>query len=463
MQKMFCPNCGHKVDPDQKFCDNCGWALKKKTTETTEPKDDDTIRSLSEIENELNEEEPKSEEKQHLQQAPAQQQEYGSFDHPREQQAHKTVQRPDPEPEMKTFERSSASTTPLHSNKTSFSKSSADEPLDDKTQVYSKNDFNPISQKPYKSTQEDNVKKESAYHKPFNDPIKDPIGNPFEPTESEKRAAEAKKKAEAGDPNDGFIHNMLKFAKNNAYISIFAVIITAILLVVKRNYGFIALAIVIILWFLLSQLRHGNELGANKALKNETSLKKRSNNDQAPESTETYTEKPQAKEKVHKFEKPADRLKPNQKTTTQKIIIVSSIIGFIASVAGPFLDGLSLSGTIANAANYTANNLGSQPTWFTNGFSAIRLVCFLSPVIALIAGCFRSRGSIRLVRIFTFLPTVLYAALYGILNAGLVSSSAITGQVAVTTAGSFGTSFYVLIITSVVSLIMAYSLRPRIK
>ncbi|QFR69561.1 DUF2116 family Zn-ribbon domain-containing protein [Companilactobacillus paralimentarius] len=30
MQIMFCPNCGHKVEPDQKFCDNCGWALKRK-------------------------------------------------------------------------------------------------------------------------------------------------------------------------------------------------------------------------------------------------------------------------------------------------------------------------------------------------------------------------------------------------------------------------------------------------
>lgn len=54
---MFCPNCGHKVDPDQKFCDNCGYALKKKKTETTnQVKDDDTIRSLSDIENELNQE-----------------------------------------------------------------------------------------------------------------------------------------------------------------------------------------------------------------------------------------------------------------------------------------------------------------------------------------------------------------------------------------------------------------------
>jgi Predicted nucleic-acid-binding protein containing a Zn-ribbon len=55
---MFCPNCGHKVDPDQKFCDNCGWALKKNNAETTETKDDDSIRSLSEIEKELNQEDP---------------------------------------------------------------------------------------------------------------------------------------------------------------------------------------------------------------------------------------------------------------------------------------------------------------------------------------------------------------------------------------------------------------------
>ena len=450
MQKMFCPNCGHKVEPDQKFCDNCGWALKKKNTDATEVKDDDSVRSLSEIENELNNEEPtekpKAEEKPQLQQAPAQQQEYGYFDHPE----HKEVQRPDPEPEMKTFE---------HSNRSSFQKSSATAPIDDRTQVYSKNDFNPISQKPYKKTQE-----EEPARKPFEDHIKDPIKDPFAPTESEKRAAAAKKKAEAVDPNDGFIHNMIKFAKNNAYISIFAVIITAILLVVKRNYGFIALAAIIILWFLLSQLRHGNELGANKALKKETSLKKNSDNNNAPETAEEYTERPAkvAKPKNDKHLSAAERLKPNHKTTTQKIIIVSSIIGFIASVSGPFLDSLSLSGTIANAASYTAN-LGAQPTWITNGFSAIRLICFLSPVIALLAACFRSRGSIRLVRIFTLLPTILYAALYGALYSGLVNSSAITGQVVANANRSFGMSFYVLLITSVISLLMAYSLRPRIK
>ncbi|KRN99447.1 zinc ribbon domain-containing protein [Companilactobacillus kimchiensis] len=445
---MFCPNCGHKVEPDQKFCDNCGWALKKKNTDDTEVTDNDSVRSLSEIESELNKEEPapkpKTEEKPHLQQAPMQQQEYGSFDHPQKE----TVKRPDPEPEMKTFE---------SSNRSSFQKASTKEPVDDRTQIYSKNDFNPISQKPYKNNQEKPYEK--PYEKHFDDPIKDPLKDPFEPTESEKRAA-AKKQAAAVDSNDGFIHNMIKFAKNNAYISIFAVIITAILLVVKRNYGFIALVAIIILWFLLSQLRHGNELGANKALKKETSLKKNSDSNETSESSNDRTDKPKVKKEKH--HSAADRLKPNHKTTTQKVIIVSSIIGFIASVSGPFLDSLSLSSTIANAANYTAN-LGAQPTWITNGFSAIRLICFLSPVIALIAGCFRSRGSIRLVRIFTLFPTILYGALYGVLYAGLVNSSAITGQVAVTTGGSFGTSFYVLLITSIISLIMAYTLRPRIR
>jgi Predicted nucleic-acid-binding protein containing a Zn-ribbon len=58
---MFCPNCGHKVDPSQKFCDNCGAALKKRNTskdlntdELHQSEDDDTIRSLSDIEAELN-------------------------------------------------------------------------------------------------------------------------------------------------------------------------------------------------------------------------------------------------------------------------------------------------------------------------------------------------------------------------------------------------------------------------
>ena len=466
---MFCPNCGHKVDPDQKFCDNCGQALKKKNTEnTSNVKDDDTVRSLSEIENELNEEDPtkpKTGEKAPLQQAPAQKQEYGSFDHPKTtNQETDSTPRPDPEPAMKTYSGSGSS------NKGSFSKSSADEPLDDKTQVYSKNDFNPISQKPYKSAEnEDNYRRpepvpDKTYKKPFDDPIKDPIGNPFGPTESERRAAEAKKKAEETDPNDGFIHNMVKFAKNNVYVSIFAVIIVAILLVFKRNYGYIALAIALILWFLMSQLRHGNELGANKALKHETSLK-RDSDSQTPDSSETQHYQKKTKKKADKYETAADRLRPNTKTTAQKVIIFSSIIGFIASVIGPFLDGVSLSGTIAGAANYTANIgvTAQSATWVTNGFSAIRLICFLSPVIALIAGCFRSRGSIRIVRIFTLLPAILYAALYGVLNAGLVNSSAITGQVVVNASRSFGYSFYILLITSVVSLIMAYTLRPKVR
>src|SRR5699024_6830294 len=201
MQIMFCPNCGHKVDPDQKFCDNCGWALKKKNTDvSTEKKDDDTIRSLSEIENELNAEEPTHTEtpkpKPTLQQAPDQKREYGSFDHPTE--THK-----EPEPEVKTYHRPAAQQT----RPSSFEKSSKDEPLDDRTQVYNKNDFNPISQKPYKKSFEESTPKEKpkSFNNTFHDPIKDPIKDPFQPTESERRAAEAKRKAEEVDPNDGFI------------------------------------------------------------------------------------------------------------------------------------------------------------------------------------------------------------------------------------------------------------------
>ena len=437
---MFCPNCGHKVDPDQKFCDNCGWALKKNNAETTETKDDDSIRSLSEIEKELNQEDPstkKAEEKPVLQQAPAQKREYDNNQSDPEFEPHKQ-EVPHSEPEMKTFKQS---------DRSSFNNTSNDEPLDDRTQVYNKNDFNPISQKPYK-----------ANANTFDDPIKEPLSDPFKPTESELRAAKAKQAAEQEDPNDGFIHNMIKFAKNNAFVSIIAIIIVAILLVFKRNYGFIALAIVLIAWFLLSQLRHGNETGANKALKRETSLKKK-NPDSADDN---YTEDRYQKPAHNKRDIAAEKLQTNKKTTAQKVIIISSIIGFIASIGGPFLNGVSLTSTISTAANYTAN-IGAQSIWITNGFSAIRIICFLSPIITLIAANFRKRGTIRLVRIFTVLPTILYAALYGALYAGLVNSTAITGQVAVTTNGSFGTSFYVILVTSIVSLLMSYSLRPRIK
>ncbi|WP_334331900.1 MULTISPECIES: zinc-ribbon domain-containing protein [unclassified Companilactobacillus] len=446
---MFCPNCGHKVDPNQKFCDNCGYALKKKPTETSktetnEKKDDDTIRSLSEIEKELNQEDPNAhkEEKPVLQQAPAQKRE---FDHTKAEQS---------EPEMKTFNRSDRSSFQNNNNNQNNDK---EEPLDDRTQVYNKNDFNPISQKPY-SQKSYEQKRQHKIDDTFDDPIKDPLGDPFKPTQSEIRAAKAKAAAEQVDPNDGFIHNMIKFAKNNAFISILAVIIVAVLLVFKRNYGFIALAIVVILWFLLSQLGHGNETGANKALKHETSLKKPEHKNTGSE--DTY-ESERREPRDHKMTA-AERLKPNHKTTAQKVIIFSSIIGFIASIGGPFLNGVSLTSTISTAANYTAN-MGAQSVWITNGFSAIRLICFLSPIIALIAACFRARGTIRLVRIFTVLPTILYAALYGALYAGLVNSTAITGQVAVTTNGSFGTSFYVLLVTSIVSMLMAYSLRPKVR
>ncbi|TGD23646.1 zinc-ribbon domain-containing protein [Companilactobacillus suantsaicola] len=439
---MFCPNCGHKVDPNQKFCDNCGYALKKKpietsNTETNETKDNDTIRSLSEIEKELNQEDPNAhkEEKPVLEQAPAQKREFD----------HNKVDHSEKEPEVKTFNQS---------NRSSFQKNNngKEEPLDDRTQVYNKNDFNPISQKPYEQ------KHQHKLDDTFDDPIKEPLGDPFKPTQSEIRAAKAKAVAEQVDPNDGFIHNMIKFAKNNAFISILAVIIVAVLLVFKRNYGFIALAIVIILWFLLSQLGHGNETGANKALKRETSLKKPEHEDTG---SENHYESERKEPRNHKATA-QERLKPNHKTTAQKVIIFSSIVGFIASIGGPFLNGVSLTSTISTAANYTAN-MGAQSVWITNGFSAIRLICFLSPIIALIAACFRARGTIRLVRIFTVLPTILYAALYGSLYAGLVNSTAITGQVAVTTNGSFGTSFYVLLVTSIVSMLMAYSLRPKVR
>ena len=213
------------------------------------------------------------------------------------------------------------------------------------------------------------------------------------------------------------------------------------------------------MWFLLSQLRHGNEVGANKALKHETSFNKDSNNEH-PDTTAQTTH--QAHQQKPKYETAADRLKPNHKTTAQKTIIVASLIGFIASIGGPFLDGFSLSATITSAASRTSAYV-AQPVWITNGVSAIRLICFLSPVIALIAACFRSRGTIRLVRLFTFLPSILYAALYVVINFGYVNSSMITGQVVASTGKSLGTSFYVLLITSVISLIMAYTLRPKVK
>lgn len=453
---MFCPNCGHKVDLSQKFCDNCGYDLTSIKTKRTEEKneaqkkDDDTIKSLADIEAELNDSEPVKSEpapaaKPKYEQAPAQQHEYSSVKPAAEVEQKKPATKPAPNYDsVRTFD---------------STKKVPDEALEDRTVAYNKDAFRKAAtQKPYSAPRTSNPTHSSqAQHESaalnttqdFKNRLFKNGEDPFKPTKSELKKMKEQKKLEEqqNDTNDGLIHNMGKFLKNNAYLGIFAVIIVAILLVVKRNYGFIALAIVLLLWFLASQVSHGNEMNANKKFKHENN---KTSNDQPQQHQETYREP--------KKQKVTDSSRG--KNTRQKVIIGSSIIGFAASIGGPFINGVSLSSTIASAANYTANFGYQYSTLIVNLSSAIRLICFLSPVIALIAACFRKKGTIRLVRIFTVLPTVIYALVFGIFYSGAVNSAVITGQTAVG-GTQFGASFYVLLVTSIVSLIMAYSLHPR--
>ncbi|WP_334329738.1 zinc-ribbon domain-containing protein [Companilactobacillus sp. HBUAS59699] len=452
---MFCPNCGHKVDVSQKFCDNCGYDLTSIKTKRNEEKqaaskkDDDTIKSLSDIEAELNDSEPEkvtSESKPKYEQAPAQQREYSSVKPASEVVHKKPVVKP---------------TTPKYDSVRTFdsTKKVPDEALEDRTVAYDKDAFRQAAAKPYAAPRTSNPTHASQQHESsalnttqdFKNRLFKNGEDPFKPTKSElKKMKEQKKREQAeNDTNDGLIHNMGKFAKNNAYLGIFAVIIVAILLVVKRNYGFIALAIVLLLWFLASQVSHGNEMSANKKFKRDNSH----TSDGQPQQYQEEYKKPK-KQKVTDSS--------HGKNTRQKVIIGSSIIGFAASIGGPFINGVSLSSTIASAASYTANFGYQYSTLIVNLSSAIRLICFLSPVIALIAACFRNRGSIRMVRLFTVLPTIIYALVFAIFYSGAVNSSVITGQTAVG-GTQFGASFYILLVTSIVSLIMAYSLHPRMK
>ncbi|MFD1417713.1 zinc-ribbon domain-containing protein [Companilactobacillus keshanensis] len=444
---MFCPNCGHKVDPSQKFCDNCGAALKKRSTsadlntdELHQSEEDDTIRSLSDIEAELKatEKGPESTpapKETHYTQAPAQQKAYDSVREapvkPAEPKHTEPAHHYDP---VKTYERT---------------KSDSADTLDDRTMAYNKNDFRQA---------------EKVYHDPYTNKPYKPAEDPFKPTKSElKKQQKEKQKEKIEKQSDGLFSNMLNFARNNSYLSIFAVIITAILLVFKRNYGWIALAVFILLWFLMSQFKHGKEVGLNKRFSHSNE-----DDDEPADNVRTsgssydqpreyqHTERPAKQKKEHKVHDAS-----RGKNSRQILIIISSIVGFISSVSGPFINGVSLSSTIASAANYTAN-LGAQTTLIMNASSAIRLICFISPVIALIAACFRSHGSIRIVRIFTVLPTIIYALVYGIFSSGAVNSAAITGQTAIG-GTAFGYSFYILLITSIISLFLAYTLRPRIR
>jgi hypothetical protein len=454
---MVCPNCGHEISPNQNFCENCGLPLKKNIVDQNQkqPEKEDAVKSLSDLENELDEQD-------------------------KQEKARQTI---------------------------SQSHQSSPDDIDDKTQVYNfKNtDFNQKSSQPKQQLDPrmemapaqkealerqaglnerpkapDNLHLDSPVHL---DPVTHLPVYPDDKPVGQTQTRESQENEEA--EGDGLLSNMWAFLKNNIYLDIIAAVLVVILFFIKRNYSWILLAIFLVAWFLSSQLVHGKEVRLNKLIsrhgeKNNSSAEntqqqqqqqqqpQNQNYQQAnyqnqnPGYNQNYNQPGQQpiediprKKKHHKEEESGE----HKRTWQQKLIIISSIVAFIASVTGPFVNGVSLTSTIASAANYSVN-LGVQTTLIMNVSSAVRFICFISPVIALIVANFRSRGSIRILKTFTMLPSIIYIVAYALFKSNVISASIITGQT-VTDVVQIGTSFYILIITSVLSLILAYTLHPR--
>ncbi|MQS52545.1 zinc ribbon domain-containing protein [Companilactobacillus mishanensis] len=448
---MVCPNCGHEISPSQNFCENCGLPLKKginfasqPNVKPEEPKKDDSIKSLSDIENELEEQEKQE----------------------------KAAQKP---------------ATDNH-----------DEPeVDDKTRVYDFRDSG-LQQAPAQKKES----QQSVRLDPMDDPISTehpiPTPNSRENVKAQNTAPKTDnaKTESDDDEEDGLLQNMWKFLKNNIYLDIIAVVLVVALFFIKKQYSWILLVAFLIVWFLTSQIVHGNEVKLNKRFK-------RSKNDkedaqqapQNPQKQNTYKpyeppyqgngeipdlgpelgpdlqpiEEIPGTSKHHRHEQPKEKQATTEKKVStrrrnivQKLIIISSIVGFIATCFGTIVNGYSLSTMIGSAANSSANVV-TQTALITNLSSAIRFICFLSPIIVLIMANFRSRGSIRTIRIFSILSTIIYVAVYAIFITGIVDVSQVTGVATDMNVVKFGYSFYVLLGTSVLSWLMSYMLRPKNK
>lgn len=444
---MICPNCGHEIKPGQNFCDNCGLPLKKDinvSTKNEQPaKEDDSVRSLADIEKELDQQDKIN---QARTKAPTQEKTDDVDDRTRvynfrDEVKHAVEDKPmksDPKMDMAPAQ---------------------------KAELERQAKLNEHPKAP------DNLKLDQPVHL---DPV---TGLPVYPDDKPLNS-HTEQKAENNE-DDGIFTNMVNFLKNNVYVDIIAVILVVLLFFIKRNYSWILLAIFLVAWFLTSQIVHGKEIKLNKLIthRKDDNGSQQQNNQNQPNSNyqtnnqpnyqsyqaqpqPTYNQRPESKKQA-KREHREEVKESHQRNWKQKLIIVASIVAFIASITGPFVNGVSLSATIANAANVSVN-LGVHTNLIMNLSSAVRFICFISPVIVLIAANFRNKGSIRIIRVFSMLASVIYIIAYVLFSTNVISASLITGQT-VTGLVEIGTSFYVLIITSVLSLLLSYGLHPREK
>lgn len=461
---MVCPNCGHEIKPGQNFCDNCGLPLKKNIN--VEPKStkpsvkDDAVRSLSDIEQELDQQEKQTQAQKS------------------EQSDQSTESDVDDRTRVYNFkdEIRNAESQPQKSqrpNQPEHSQEQFDPRMDmapaQKAELERQADLNKHPKAP------DDLKLDQPVHL---DPVTHlPVYPDDKPLNNQPKQDE--------DENDGLFANMMQFLKNNVYVDIIAVLLVVATFFIKRNYSWILLAIFLVAWFLTSQIIHGKEIKLNKLISRHGSDKKEQSadteqNNQPNYQTSNQNYQPanqnyqqnyqnptynqpqqpvQNTQKQTKREKHAEEKADHHRNWQQKLIIFASIIGFIASITGPFVNNVSLSATIANAANVSVN-FGAQTNLIMNASSAVRFICFISPVIVLIAANFRNRGSIRIIKTFSMLASVIYIVAFVLFSTNLISASLITGQY-VQGATQIGASFYILIITSVLSLLLAYTLRPR--
>ncbi|WP_099974283.1 zinc ribbon domain-containing protein [Lactobacillus terrae] len=377
---MVCPNCGHPITAEQKFCDNCGLPLKKGINNKQDDKTDSVV-SLSALEEELaheNDSQKVTSEpvKTILQQAPAQKM---------AQERSKQQNHNNPNPDL------------------------------DATRAFVPNDFN--------SNKKVHLEAE---------PTKENTATP-----------------ENTNEDSGLIKNMWNFATANGYISLFTVVIAAVLMLVRRNYGYVFIAAAVIAWFLFAQISHGKETSINKRFKQDKPKKQKNNNDSAANDYQNGEQ--------HIEEIKVDR----KRSIYQKISIVLAIIGLIASVTGPFLNGVSITNIITNVYNVGVN-LGINQATAQNITSALRLICFISPMIIIMFVGFNSKFSIRMVKIFSFLPTVIYIIIYVIFATHRLDANIFTGN-PVLNSPEFGFSYYILLATSLITFVFSFTIHRKIK
>ncbi|MCH4009020.1 zinc-ribbon domain-containing protein [Companilactobacillus sp.] len=481
---MVCPNCGHEIKPGQNFCDNCGLPLKKDinvSKKTEQPVRDDAVRSLSDLENELDAQDKAAQAKKEKMAAEQS-----------EEEARKAADAKRIAVEKAYAEKMAAKRAQEEAH------AQPSEDVDDKTRVFDFRDQvkqaapTQPKQKPQVDPRMEMAPAQRAEFErqahlnsqpkaPDNLNLDQPVhldpktGLPVYP--DDKPVHHQEKTDE--EQNDGLLANMINFLKNNIYVDVIAIVLVVITFFIKRNYAWILLAIFLVAWFLTSQIIHGKEIRLNKLMSHHDT-KADSENNQSHQNNpqhntnhqrESYQQQaynqqpyqqqqsqPRQQPQAQKQAKPENR---HHRNWRQNLIIIASIVAFIATITGPFVNGVSLSSTIAHAAT-VSSYFGAQTNLIMNLSSAVRFICFISPVIVLIAANFRSRGSIRLIKILSLLSSAIYIVAFALFRTNVINAALVTGQYAENNA-QIGTSFYVLIVASVLSLLLAYTLKPRVK